>query len=37
MPFEGTLPAPASGALDVATVQMAQSPGFKDALCHCAN
>jgi hypothetical protein len=32
MPFEGALPARASGALDAATVQMTQSPGFKDAL-----
>jgi hypothetical protein len=26
-----------NSALDAATVQLAQSPGFKDALCHCAN
>jgi hypothetical protein len=26
-----------SGALDAATVHMAQSQGFKDAMCHCAN
>lgn len=26
-----------NAALDAATVQLAQSSGFKDALCHCAN
>jgi hypothetical protein len=26
-----------NGALDAATVQMVQSSGFKDALCHCAD
>ena len=26
-----------NSALDAATVQMAQSPGFKDALCHCTD
>jgi len=26
-----------NSALDAATVQMAQSQGFKDALCHCGN
>jgi len=26
-----------NGALDAATLQLVQSPGFKDALCHCGN